>query len=77
MKYIKKYLQYIKESAITTDVDGLLDSINDKKVDFYTLHLPNDKYINKSIELLYDDAIFNTQIFKDNNDYNEKTISIL
>ena len=65
MKYIKLYEQYIKES-ITTDVDGLLDSINDKKVDFYALHLPNDDYITKPIELLYEDADFNKQLFKDN-----------
>ena len=62
---IKKYLEYIKES-ITTDVDGLLDSINDKKVDFYALQLSNDDYINKTIEFLYDDADFNKQLFKDN-----------
>jgi len=65
MKYIKLYEQYIKES-ITTDVDGLLDSINDRKVDFYALHLPNDDYITKPIELLYEDADFNKQLFKDN-----------
>ena len=62
---IKKYLQYIKE-AITTDVDGLLDSINDKKVDFFTIHLSNDDYLNKTIEFLYDDEKFNKQLFKDN-----------
>jgi len=61
---IKKYLQYIKES-ITTDVDGLLDSINDKKVDFFAIHLSNDDYLNKTIETLYDDADFNKQLFKD------------
>lgn len=61
---IKNYLQYIKES-ITTDVDGLLDSINDKKVDFYSIHLSNDDYINKTIDTLYDDADFNKQLFKD------------
>jgi hypothetical protein len=61
---IKKYLQYIKES-ITTDVDGLLNSINDKKVDFYSIHLSNDDYLNKTIETLYDDADFNKQLFKD------------
>lgn len=60
---IKKYLQYIKES-ITTDVDGLLDSIKEKKVDFYAIHLSNDDYRNKSIEYLYDDANFNNQLFK-------------
>lgn len=60
---ITKYLQYIKES-ITTDVDGLLNSINDKKVDFFKLGLSNDDYINKTIELLYDDADFNKQLFK-------------
>ena len=62
---IKKYLQYIKE-AITTDVDGLLDSINDKKVDFYAIHLSNGDYINKTIEYLYDDANFNQQLYKNN-----------
>jgi len=62
---IKKYSQYIKES-ITTDVDGLLSSINDKKVDFFSIHLSNDKYINKNIEFLYNDANFNQQLFKDN-----------
>ena len=62
---IKNYLQYIKES-ITTDVDGLLDSINDKKVDFYAIHLSNDEYINIPIEHLYDDENFNQQLFKDN-----------
>lgn len=62
---IKKYLQYIKES-ITTDVDGLLDSIKDEKVDFYALHLSNDDYINKTIDTLYNDADFNKQLFKNN-----------
>lgn len=62
---IKNFLEYIKES-ITTDIDGLLSSINDKKGDFYTLHLSNDEYMNKPIELLYDDASFNKQLFKDN-----------
>lgn len=62
---IKNFLEYIKES-ITTDIDGLLNSINDKKGDFYTLHLSNDEYMNKPIELLYDDASFNKQLFKDN-----------
>lgn len=61
---IKKYLQYIRES-ITTDVDGLLDSINDKKVDFFALHLSNDSYLNKTIEDLYNDGDFNKQLFKD------------
>lgn len=65
MKHLKFYPQYIKE-AITTDVDGLLDSINDKKVDFYALHLSNDNYINKTIEYLYNDADFNNQMFKEN-----------
>jgi len=65
MKYIKNYTQLIKE-AITTDVDGLLNSINDTKVDFYAIHLSNDNYINKTIEVLYDDADFNKQLFKDN-----------
>lgn len=62
---IKKYLQYIKES-ITTDVDGLLDSIKDKKVDFYAIHLSNDDYRNKSIDNLYNDSNFNNQLFKNN-----------
>jgi hypothetical protein len=62
---IKKYLQYIKE-AITTDVDGLLDSINDKKTDFYAIGLSNDNYINKTIDAVYDDADFNKQLFKKN-----------
>ena len=61
---IKKYLEYIKES-ITTDVDGLLDSINDKKGDFFIIHLSNSDYLNKTIEYLYDDANFNKQLFKD------------
>jgi len=65
MKHLQLYTQYIKES-ITTDVDGLLDSINDKKVDFFSIHLSNDDYINKTIEDLYDDADFNKQLFKDN-----------
>ena len=65
MKHLKQYTQYIKES-ITTDVDGLLDSINDKKVDFYSIGLSNDNYINKTIEYLYDDADFNNQMFKEN-----------
>ena len=63
MKHLKLYFDYIKES-ITTDVDGLLDSINDKKIDFYGIGLSNDEYINKPIELLYDDANFNTTMFK-------------
>ena len=62
---IKKYLQYIKES-ITTNVEGLLSSINDKKVDFYAIHLSNDEYINMPIELLYDDENFNNQLYKNN-----------
>lgn len=62
---IKKYLQYIKE-AITTDVDGLLDSINDKKTDFYAIGLSNDNYINKTIDAVYNDADFNKQLFKKN-----------
>lgn len=65
MKHLKNYTQYIKE-AITTDVDGLLNSINDKKVDFFTLHLSTDDYIDKTIEDLYEDADFNKQLFKDN-----------
>ncbi len=62
---LKKYLQYIKES-ITTDVDGLLDSIKEIKVDFFEIGLSNDDYINKTIDFLYDDADFNTQLFKEN-----------
>jgi hypothetical protein len=62
---IKKYLQYIKES-ITTDVDGLLDSIREEKTDFYALHLSNDNYINKTIDTVYDEAEFNKQLFKEN-----------
>jgi hypothetical protein len=65
MKHLKFYFDYIKES-ITTDVDGLLDSINDKKIDFYDIGLSSDEYINKPIELLYDDANFNTTMFKNN-----------
>jgi hypothetical protein len=62
---IKNYSQYIKES-ITTDVDGLLNSINDKKVDFYAINLANDEYMNMPIEHLYDEANFNKQLYKDN-----------
>jgi hypothetical protein len=62
---IKKYIQYIKES-ITTDVDGLLDSINDKKIDFFALNLSNDNYINKTIEDIFDENDFNKQLFKNN-----------
>ena len=62
---IKKYLQYIKDS-ITTDVDGLLNSINDTKVDFFKIGLSNDDYINKTIDFLYDDSDFNQQLFKQN-----------
>jgi hypothetical protein len=62
---IKRYLQYIKES-ITTDVDGLLDSIREEKVDFYALHLSSDNYINKTIDTVYDEAEFNKQLFKEN-----------
>jgi len=62
---IKKYLQYIKES-ITTDVDGLLNSINDEKVDFFKIGLSNDDYINKTIDVLYDDSDFNQKLFKNN-----------
>jgi hypothetical protein len=65
MKHIKYYFTYIKES-ITTDIDGLLDSINDKKIDFYGIGLSSDEYINKPIELLYNDANFNTTMFKNN-----------
>jgi len=65
MKRLKLYKQYIKE-AMTTDVDGLIEEINDKKVDFYKLNLANDDYINKTIEYLYEDATFNQQLFKDN-----------
>lgn len=62
---ITKYLKYIKES-ITTDVDGLLNSINDTKVDFFKIGLSNDDYINKTIDVLYDDSDFNQQLFKNN-----------
>lgn len=62
---IKKYLEYIKE-AITTDVDGLLNSINDKKTDFFAIHLSNDDYLNKTIDDLYNDGDFNNQLFKEN-----------
>jgi len=65
MKHIKPYLQYIKES-ITTDIDGLLSSINDQKVDFFALHLSNDDYVGKNIENIYEDGDFNTQLFKNN-----------
>lgn len=65
MKYLKIYEQYIRES-ITTDVDGLLESIKEKKVDFYSIGLSNDDYLNKTIEFLYDDAEFNKQLFKEN-----------
>ena len=65
MRYLKQYEQYIKE-AITTDVDGLLDSINDKKVDFYSIGMASDNYVNKTIDTLYDDADFNKQLFKEN-----------
>jgi hypothetical protein len=61
---IKKYIEYIKE-AITTDVDGLLNSINDKKTDFFAIHLSNDNYINKTIDDLYNEGDFNKQLFKD------------
>jgi hypothetical protein len=61
---IKKYSQYIKES-MTTDVDGLLTSINDKKVDFYALHLSNDEFLGMPIETLYDNSEFNKQLFKE------------
>lgn len=61
---IKTYLEYIKE-AITTDVDGLLNSINDKKTDFFAIHLSNDDYINKTIDYLYNDGDFNNQLFKE------------
>lgn len=62
---IKKYLEYIKET-ITTDVDELLNSINDEKTDFFTLKLSNDDYINVTIDELYDDPNFNKQLFKNN-----------
>jgi hypothetical protein len=65
MRHLKKYTQYIKES-ITTDVDGLLDSINDKKTDFFALNLSNDDYINKTIEDIFDENDFNKQLFKNN-----------
>lgn len=65
MKHLKIYEQYIKE-AITTDVDGLLNSINDEKVDFFALKLSNDDYINEMIDKIYDDPNFNKQMFKNN-----------
>lgn len=65
MKHIKLYEQYIKE-AITTDVEGLLNSINDTKTDFFALHLSNDNYINETIDELYNEAEFNKQLFKEN-----------
>jgi phosphopentomutase len=61
----KIFEQYIKE-AITTDVENLLNSINDKKVDFYSIGLSNDDYVKERIEDLYDDADFNKQLFKKN-----------
>ena len=76
MKFLKIYEQYIKE-GITTDVDGLLNSINDQRVDFYAIHLANDEYINSPIEHLYDDGNFNNQLFKDMNEFQEKVDSIL
>ena len=78
MKYIKGFddvnewldqkiaKQVLIKESITTDVDGLLSSINDKKVDFYAIHLANDEYIGKPIELLYDDENFNNQLYKNN-----------
>lgn len=65
MKHIKPYIDYIKES-MTTSVDGLLDSINDKKVDFFDLHLSSGDYATKNLEYLYDDAEFNKEMFKNN-----------
>lgn len=65
MKHLKIYEQYIKE-AITTDVDGLLNSINDEKTDFFALKLSNDDYINEMIDKIYDDPNFNKQMFKNN-----------
>ena len=65
MKHLKSYIRHIKES-MTTSVDGLLDSINDKKVDFFDLHLSSGDYVNKSLEYLYDDVEFNKQMFKNN-----------
>lgn len=65
MRKIKLYSEYIKES-MTTDVDGLLDEINDKKIDFYDLKLSTDDYIDKTIEYLYNDEKFNEQLFKQN-----------
>lgn len=63
MKHLKIYKQFINES-ITSNIDDLLDSINDKKIDFYHFNLSNDNYINKTIEFLYDDSDFNKQLFK-------------
>lgn len=65
MKYLKEFKQYIKES-ITTDVDTLIESIKEIKVDFYKIGLSNDNYIDKTIEFLYDDADFNNKMFKEN-----------
>lgn len=65
MKHLKLYFQYIRES-ITTNIDGLLNSINDKKVDFYEIGLSSDQYIDNTIEQLYDDPEFNKQLFKKN-----------
>lgn len=65
MKHLKIFTQYIKES-MTTDVDKLLDNIKDTKVDFFSLHLSNDDYINKAINVIYEDADFNGQLFKEN-----------
>lgn len=63
MKHLKNYIQLITE-AILTDIDELLNSINDKKCDFYSLKLSNDDYINRSIDEIYNDSNFNKQLFK-------------
>jgi hypothetical protein len=65
MRYLKSFESYIKES-ITTDIDGLLDSIREEKTDFYSLDISNDDYIDKDIQFLYDDDDFNNQLFKNN-----------
>lgn len=63
MKHLKNYIQLITE-AILTDIDELLNSINDKKCDFYSLKLSNDDYINRPIDEIYNDSNFNKQLFK-------------
>ena len=65
MKHLKTNFRAFVNEAITINVDELLGSINAKKVDFYDLKLPRDKYAGKSIEFLYDDDEFNRQLYKD------------